>query len=174
VRAPSPPNRWLHLSAAVSFPCTLSFPLSLPLPSGARLSASVACSPARPSSVSASRARFVSAMNRFLHALATPRCAVGPPCQFCPPREPSWTSAHARRGPQPCRLPMHPSSLLSTANTRTRSPASFRASSPSLALCSRRSASPEFRARRAHRPARQKQHQVTSSSIPRSDIHSRA
>jgi hypothetical protein len=45
--------------------------------------------------------------------------------------------------------PRTPSSFLSTARTRTRSPVPFRASSLSLALCPRRSTSPETHARRA-------------------------
>jgi hypothetical protein len=96
-----------------------------------------------------------------------PRCAVGPPCQFRLPYEPPWTSAHARQDPRPHRLPMQPSSLLSTAHTRTRSPASFHASSPSLALCSRRSTLPELHGRTADRPVRQKPCQGTPSSVPR-------
>jgi hypothetical protein len=135
---PAPPHMWAPpVSGGFLSPRAL---LTLPLLGGAGLSALVTCSPARPSSVSASRARFVSVMNHFLHAPVFPRCTVGPPCQFHLPREPPWTSAHAHRDPRPRRLPMHPSPILSTVRTHTRSPTSFRASSPSLALCSRRRA----------------------------------
>jgi hypothetical protein len=61
-----------------------------------------------PLSLSASWARLVSVPSRFPRTPALSRCAVGPPCQLCLPCEPSWTSAHARRDPRPCRLPMHP------------------------------------------------------------------
>jgi hypothetical protein len=90
-------------------------------------------SPACPRSLSVSRAQPVSASSRSLRALVSSRCDVGPPCQIRLPCEPSWTSAHARREPWPRRLPTRPSSLLSTARTRSLSSASFRASSLSLA-----------------------------------------
>jgi hypothetical protein len=157
----------LHLSAAVSFPVR---PLSLPLPNGTGLSATVACSPRRPSFVSTSRAHFVNAPRRSLRA-PTPTLVVpwGPPYQLRLPSEPSWTSVHTRRDPRPRRLPKHPSSLLSTARTRTRtrSTASFRSSSPSLVLCSHRSTSLEFRALRDGHPTRQKPRQATPSSVSR-------
>jgi hypothetical protein len=89
-------------------------------------------SPARPRSLSVSRAQPVSAPSHSLRALISSRCVVGPPCQIRLPREPPWTSADAHREPQPRHLPTHPSSLLSTARTRSLSPASFRASSLSL------------------------------------------
>jgi hypothetical protein len=62
---------------------------------------------------------------------------------------------------------MHPRSFLSTARARTRSPVPFCTASPSLALCPRRSASLETRARCASRPVHQKPHQATPSSTPR-------
>jgi hypothetical protein len=61
---------------------------------------------------------------------------MGLPCQFCLPREPSWTSVRVCRDPWPRRLPAHPSSLLSIAHTRSLSPAPFHASSPSFAAVS--------------------------------------
>jgi hypothetical protein len=78
-------------------------------------------------------------MSRFPSMPAPYLYTVGPLYQLRLPREPPWTSAHTRREPLSRRLPTHPSSLLSTAHTRSLSLASFRASSPSLALCSRRS-----------------------------------
>jgi hypothetical protein len=48
-------------------------------------------------------------------------------------------------------MPPRPSSLMSTAHTRSLSPASFRASSLYLTLCPHRSRSPETHARRADR-----------------------
>jgi hypothetical protein len=56
-------------------------------------------------------------MSRFPRALAPSLCTVELLCQLRLPREPPWTSVHARREPQPHRLPTHPSSLLSTADT---------------------------------------------------------
>jgi hypothetical protein len=70
--------------------------------------------------------------------------------------------------------PCTPSSLLSFSHMRTRSPTSFHASSPSLMLSSRRSASPKFCARRAGHPTRQKLRQATPSFAPRWDIRSHA
>jgi hypothetical protein len=113
-------------------------------------------SPEHPDSLSVPWAQLVSAPSRSLRALVSSRCAVGPPYQLRLPREPPWTSAHARREPRPRRLPMRPSSLLSTARTRSLSPASFHASSLSRALCPCRSRSPETHTRRTGRPARQK------------------
>jgi hypothetical protein len=57
------------------------------------------------------------------------------------------------RGDRPGRLPMHPSSLLNPVRTRSLSPASFRTSSPSLALYHRHSHSSEIHDRAA-KPAR--------------------
>jgi hypothetical protein len=108
-------------------------------------------SPARLRSLSVLRAHPVSAMSRSLRAPVSSRCAVGPPCQLCLPREPPWTSAHACRESRPRRLPSRPSSLMSTACTSSLSLASFRASSLSFALCPRRSRSPKTHARRADR-----------------------
>jgi hypothetical protein len=101
-------------------------------------------SPSRPRSLSVSRGRLVSAIRPppppppRARSLSLHR---GTPSQIRLLREPLWTSAHAHREPQPCRLPTRPSSILSIARTRSLYPASFRASSPSLALCSRRSRS---------------------------------
>ena len=74
-------------------------------------------SPAHPRSLSASRAHLVSAMSHSPHAPAPSLCTVGPPGQVRLPREPPWTSAHARREPWPRRLTTRPSSLLRTART---------------------------------------------------------
>jgi hypothetical protein len=65
-----------------------------------------------------------------------PLTASWDPCQLRLPRDPLWTSTralkHARRDPRPRRPPTHPSSLLSTARTRTRFPVPFRIGSLSL------------------------------------------
>jgi hypothetical protein len=103
----------------------------------------------------------------FLRVPAPSLYAMGPPYQLRLPREPSWTSVHARRDLRPRRLPTCPSFLLSTARTRTCSPVSFRASPLSLALCSHRSRSPETCARHAGHPARRKPCQATPSFAPR-------
>jgi hypothetical protein len=50
-------------------------------------------------------------MSRFPRAPAPSLYNVGPLCQLRLPREPPWTTAHARREPQPRRLATHPSSL---------------------------------------------------------------
>jgi hypothetical protein len=88
-----------------------------------------------------------------------------------PSSRPPWTNtralAHARRDPRPRHPPTHPSFFLSSSRARTRSPVSFRTASPSLALYSRRSASPETHARRASHPVRRKPRQATPSSTPR-------
>jgi hypothetical protein len=76
-------------------------------------------SPARPRSLSASRAQPLSTPSRSLRKPIFPCCAVGPPCQFRLPREPPWTSAHACREPWPRCLPKHPSFFLSIARTRS-------------------------------------------------------
>jgi hypothetical protein len=117
VRAPAAPDRWLHLSAAVSFLRVLSSLSLYPVGPGCRRqSPSSAC----PLFVSASWAHLVSAMNYFLNAPVYPRYAVGPPCQFRLPREPPWISEHARRDPVhvACSRPP-PSFLLSIARTRS-------------------------------------------------------
>jgi hypothetical protein len=163
-RAPVPPDRWVPLVSGGFFPRAL--PPPLPLPSGAALSAPIALA-CPPLSLSTLRARLVGAMSRFPRAPVPSCCAVGPPCQLRLHSDPPWTSAHAHRDPWPRRLPMCPSSLLSSARIRTRSPAPFRASSPSLALSSRCSASPEFRAHCAGHPTRQKPRQATPSFAPR-------
>jgi hypothetical protein len=59
----------------------------------------------------------------------------------------------ARREDRPHRLPMRHSSFLSPACTRSLSPVSFRTRSPSLALCHRRSCSPEIHVRCSSHPA---------------------
>jgi hypothetical protein len=68
------------------------------------------------------------------------------------PRSP-WTSvralAHVHRNPWPRRSAHAPSSFLSTARACTHIPVPFHTAPPSLALCTRRSASPETRAPRA-------------------------
>jgi hypothetical protein len=90
-----------------------------------------------------------------------------------PSSRPPWTNtralAHARQDPWPRHPPTHPSFFLSSARARarTRSPVSFRTASPSLALYSRRSASPETHARRASHPVPRKPRQATPSSTPR-------
>jgi hypothetical protein len=159
-----------HLSAAVSLHVR-SLPVSL-CPVGPLYRHQLP-SPTRPFPY-LPRGPVLSVSSRFPSAPAPSRCAVGPPYQLCLPHEPSWTSAHAPWDPRPRCLPTHPSCLLSSARTRTRSPASFHASSPSLVLSSRRSASPEFRARRAGHPTRQKLRQATPSFAPRWDICSHA
>jgi hypothetical protein len=102
-----------------------------------------------------------------------PLCLVGPPRQhaepfpsrplpLAAPWDPPVSSAfpaphcglaraHARMPRSPTTSTAHaPSSLLSTACTRTSFSTPFCASSPSLALCPCRSASPETRARRCN------------------------
>jgi hypothetical protein len=164
---PRAPARALHVGSTYQH----QFPLSRALSPSLCLVRPVCRhrlpSPPRPRSISISWARPVSIMSRSLHAPVLSRYDVGPPCQLRLPREPSWTSAHARREPQPCRLSTRPSSLLSTTRTRSLLPTSFRASSLSLALCPRCSRLPETRARCAGRPAYQKLRQAIPSSIPR-------
>jgi hypothetical protein len=148
-----------HLSAAVSLRAR-SLPLSL-CPVGP-LCRHQLPSPARPFP-SLPRGPALSACRVVPRTPAPSRCVVGPLGQLLLPRDPPWTSAHACRDPHPRRLPTCPSSLLSSARTRTRSPVPHRTSSPSLSLCPRYSTSPETRARRANHPARQKPHQATTS-----------
>jgi hypothetical protein len=128
----------------------------------------------------------LSAPVAFARAPTFSLCLMGPTCQraepFPPctcflslrhgtalsaplPREPPWTSAHARREPRPRCLPTRPSSLLSTARTRSLSPTSFRTSTLSLLLYPRRSS--KTRVRRAGHPTRHKLQQATPSSVPR-------
>jgi hypothetical protein len=165
---PRAPDRWVPPVSGIFLPRALS--LSLSLPSGTGLSAPVSLARAL-FSVSASRARFVSTLSRSPHVPAPSRCAVGPPYQLRLPRAPPWTNthalAHARRDPQPRRPPTHPSSFLSTARTRTRSPVPFHARSLPLALCPRCSTSLETRARSAGHLAHQKPCQATLSSASR-------
>jgi hypothetical protein len=165
-RALLPPDRWAPPVSGGFLPRALSSPL--PQPSGPDCRCK-SPSPTRHLSLSALQARLVSTVSYFPRtpAPSLSLCTVGPPYQLCLPREPPWTSEHARREPHSRRLPTHPISLLSTAHTHSLSPASFRASSPSLALCSCRSRSPEFHARRVGHPARQKLRQATPSSVPR-------
>jgi hypothetical protein len=152
-RTPVPPDRWTPPVSGGLFPThSLSHSLCPVGPVCRRQSPS----PTRPLSVSALRARLVSAMSNFPRALASSLYTLGPLCQLHLPRKPPWTSAHVHREPWPRRLPTQPRSLLSIAHTRSLSLASFRASSPSLTLCSRRSPSLEFLARRAGHPARRK------------------
>jgi hypothetical protein len=130
-RAPAPPDRWTPSVSGGFLAHALSSPsLCLVGLACRRQSPSLA----RPCSLSASWAQLVSTPRCSLHAPVFPRCAVGPPCQFRLPREPPWTSAHARQEPRPHRLPTHPSSLLSTARTRSLSPDPFRVSSLFLSL----------------------------------------
>jgi hypothetical protein len=94
-------------------------PLPLSLCQWGALSAPVAL--ARTTlSLSASRARLVSASSRFPRAPDPSRCAVGPPCQLRIPRDPPWTSStHAEiPGTSPAQAPqlpfehlLHPHSL---------------------------------------------------------------
>jgi hypothetical protein len=106
--------------------------LPLPLPGGAGPSVPVAFACARVLSVP--RARPVSAMSHTLRAPVPYRCAVGLPCQLRLPREPPWISTHTRQEPRPRRLPTRPSSLLSTARTRSLSYLISRKLTLSLAL----------------------------------------
>jgi hypothetical protein len=149
----------LHMSAAVSFPRTLSFHLPLPLPSGARLSVPVACSLTHPLSVFASRARPVSTMNCFaahplspslhrgtaLSAPPSPRTAMDQ--RACTPISLATSPAHAPQLPFEPRS--HPHSLPCPISRKL---------TLSRALLS--PASPEFCARRADHPTRQKPRQA--------------
>jgi hypothetical protein len=131
------------------------------------------------------RRRFLARAPFFSLCFAAPLCqssshyphvpvlslyAVGLRCQLCVPR--------ARRGParaHSCTSPgtsatlsAHASQLfLSTALTRTHFLASFHAAPLSLALCPRRSTSPETRARLLGHPARWRPRQATPSSTSR-------
>jgi hypothetical protein len=97
-------------------------------------------------------------MSRSLRAPVPCRCAVGLPCQLLLPREPPWTSTHARTPRTLATSPTHAPQLPFEHRPHPLSlfPVSFRASSLSLALYPRRSHSPETRARRVDRPAHQK------------------
>jgi hypothetical protein len=109
--------------------------------------------PRSPLSLSAMWARLVSA-----------RCLRPRACAFAPWAHPvslvfSATAvdqrAHMMRSS--ATSPAHsPQLLLSPANSRSLSPASFCPRSPSLALCRRRICSPKIHAHRVVRPARQK------------------
>jgi hypothetical protein len=149
-------------------PLPRALTLSLPLPSGARLSAPVALACAF-LSLSASRARF--ARHRAVtpaRLLSLSLAASWAPLSALPYPRPPWTStrvlAHVHRDPWPHHPPTHPSSFLSTAHARTQSPIPFRTSRLSLALCPHRSASQETRARRAGHLARWKPRQATPTS----------
>jgi hypothetical protein len=166
-RAPAPLDRWVPPISDDSLPCALSLPLS------------------------AQWGRAVGA-SCLRSRIPLPLCLMGPPRQRIEPLppcdrplslrrgttllapsspRPRWTNtralAHACQDLRPRRPPTHPSSFLSTTRARTRSPVPFRTASPSLALCPRRSASPETLARRASRPVRRKPRQTTPSSAPR-------
>jgi hypothetical protein len=129
----------LHLSALVSSPVRSLPPSICPVGPACRRRLP---SPVHPRSLSISQAEPVSTPSRSLRTPVSSCCVVGPPYQIRLPREPPWTSAHTRREPWPRRLPTCPSSLLSTAGTRSLSPASFHASSLSLVLCPHRIPAP--------------------------------
>jgi hypothetical protein len=78
------------------------------------------------------------------------------------------TRTRARRqDPRPRRPPSRHSSFLSTPRTRTHSPISFHAAPLSLALCPRRSTSPETHAHLSDHPARRKPRQATPELRPK-------
>ena len=81
-----------HLSATVSAPARSLSPSLYPVGPGCRRRFP---SPARPSSLSALRARSTRHRAIAPCARSLPRCAVGLPCQFRLPRAPPWTSARA-------------------------------------------------------------------------------
>jgi hypothetical protein len=148
-----------HRSAAVPFPARLLLPSLCPVGPGCRRQLPP---PSRPSSLSASRAHFAR------HQVVAPACPLslslhrGTPCQLRLPR----ARTRARSPKSSAMTPAHvPSSFLSLALTR--SPVPFRTAPPSLALCPRRSASPETRAHRAGHLAHRRPHQATLSSAPR-------
>jgi hypothetical protein len=149
-RAPTPPNRWAPPISGGSLPCVLT--LSLSLPSGARLSALVALACAF-LSLSASCACFAKHQTVTPGRLLSLSLSHGTPLSVLPSPRPPWTSTralvHVCRDPWPRRPHMHLSSFLSTACARTHFLVPFRTASLSLALCSRRLASPETRAHRA-------------------------
>jgi hypothetical protein len=144
------------------------------LPLSAQWGQDVAASclrPRAPSSLSASRARFARhqtvALARPLSlSLAAP---WDPPVSSAfpaPRRGPACSFAHVAGILGHVARP-HPNPFLSTARARTHSPIPFCIALLSLALCPRRSASPETRARRAGLLARRRPRQATPSSAPR-------
>jgi hypothetical protein len=155
----------LHLSAAVPPACPL---LSL-CPVGP-LSRHQSPSPAHPSSSLPRRACLVNSLTRFtarLLSLATPWDALSAPPSPRPIVDQHVRTRARSPGSPATSLAHAPSSLLSTACTRTRFPIPLRTVPLSLALCLRRSASPETRARRTNHPVRQTPRQATLSFAPR-------
>jgi hypothetical protein len=101
-------------------------------------------------------------------------CAVDPTCQFRPLRACHGPArAHSRTSPDfSATTPAHaPSSLLRALRTPV---TSFRAASPSLALCPRRQPPSETRARVLGHPARRRPLQASSSSVLRGDTRPHA
>jgi hypothetical protein len=172
-RAPAPPHRWAAPVSGSFFPRALTLSLSLSLPSGARLSRRFP-SPARPSSLSASRARFAR------RRVVAPRTlALSLSVSWAPPVSSAFpvprrgpAPAHSHTSPESSTMsPAHaPSSFLSTGRARTQSPVPFCTTSLSLALCPCRSTSPETHARRTGLLARWRPRQANPSSAPRRDI----
>jgi hypothetical protein len=163
---PRRPTGGLHLSAAVPFSARSLSSSLYPVGPGCRRQLPP---PSRPSSLSASQARF--AKHRVV-APARPLslAASWDPCQLHLPRAHRGPArAHSRTFAESSAtsLAHAPSSFLSPAHARTRSPVPIHTASPSLALCPRRSASPETRAHRAGHLARQRPRQATLSSTPR-------
>ena len=154
--ARAPPDRWAPPVSGVS-PQPAPSP-SLPLPSGAALSALLSLCLAGPPCHLAEPFPMRSCFLLLRR---------GTPCQLRLPRASSWTStralAHAPRDPRPRRLPTCPNFFFSTARTRTNCPVPFRTASLSLALCPRCSASPDIRARRVGHLARQTPRQAAPS-----------
>jgi hypothetical protein len=154
-RAPSLP-RSLRSGADLSAP--FSFARSLPLSLSLSLSLSV------------SRARIAS------HRAIAPRppffslCAVGLPCQFRPSAlVVDWRvrTRARRRISRPRRLPTHPAPFLEPASALRTPLASFRSTSPSLALCPRRQPLPETHTRVPGHLAHRRPLQASPSSASR-------
>jgi hypothetical protein len=126
-----------HLSATVSAPARSLSPSLYPVGPGCRRRFP---SPARPSSLSALRARSTRHRAIAPCARSLPRCAVGFPCQFRLPRAPPWTSARALAhvaGILGHVARPRPQTLFSTARARTHFPVPFHTAPPSLAPLSR-------------------------------------
>jgi hypothetical protein len=126
-----PPDRRAPPISGGFLSSALSLSLSRSLPAGDDLSAPVA-SPARVPLLSLPRGPARPLL--FL-------CVVDPPCQFRPPRaRRGLARAHSRPLPDfSATTPAHiPAPFLEPRQCHTRSPASFRTTSPSLALCPRR------------------------------------
>jgi hypothetical protein len=109
-RAPAPPDRWAPPVSGGSLPARSLSPSICPVGPGCRRQFPP---PSRPSSLSASRARF--ARHRVVapaRPLSLSRCTVGPPLPAPPSPRPSWTKAralaHDRWNPRPHRPPTSP------------------------------------------------------------------